>query len=113
MSNDYQALEPKNLLATFTGTDGDDIVIVRFVDDVPTEVEINGVVGTNPHLRAHLALGAGNDSIFFENVEVDGLIEPGVNNNIIRGTVNERLTFVHRFGAVSYTHLTLPTIYSV
>ena len=55
--NDYQALEPKNLLATFNGTAGDDVVIVRFVDDIPTEVEINGVVETNPHQRAHLALG--------------------------------------------------------
>ena len=84
----YQELEARNLLATFAGTAGDDVFIVRFTDGVPTEIEINGVVNANPDATVHLDLIAGFDEISFENVPVDGALTE-LGDGGIAGSVND------------------------
>ena len=79
---DYQTLEPRNLLATFAGTAGDDVVVVRFTNGIPTEVEINGTVNANPDATAHINLFDGDDQITFVNVQVDGTISDQGSNDL-------------------------------
>lgn len=87
----YQTLEPRNLLASFVGTDDADQVVVTFVDSAPRYIEINGVVHDNLDATADLNLMDGVDEITFVGdafditVVGDDLLEDGPGSGTANG----------------------------
>lgn|GEM_PF-4401753 len=55
---DYIDLEPRQLLASFNGTAGADIVTVNLVGGVPTSIVINGTPFINPDPTLHISMDA-------------------------------------------------------
>ncbi len=52
----YDLLQERALLATFSGTDGEDLVFVRFEDGRPATIVINGEEFSNPDPTLHISL---------------------------------------------------------
>ncbi len=53
----YEACEQRQLLASFTATDGTDEVIISFENGRPATIRINGTQFTNPDATLNIALG--------------------------------------------------------
>jgi hypothetical protein len=67
----YHPLEPRNLLASFVGTEGADEVTVTFIAGIPQTIDINGEVNNNPDPTADIDLLGGNDEITFVGLGID------------------------------------------
>ncbi len=55
---DYNDLEPRQLLASFNGTAGADVVTINMVSGVPTSIVINGTSFNNPDPTIQISMGA-------------------------------------------------------
>jgi hypothetical protein len=53
----YEACEKRQLLASFTATDGTDEVIISFDNGRPATIQINGVLSINPDATLNIDLG--------------------------------------------------------
>lgn len=59
----YSRLEPRQLMASFSGTAGDDTVTIQFTAGLPTSIDINGTLQANPDPTLQISLGDGNDRL--------------------------------------------------
>jgi len=60
--HDYQKLEDRNLLASFSGTLGEDVIVIHYEGDRPASIEINGETFENADDTLELDLGDSRDS---------------------------------------------------
>jgi len=90
---DFDVLEQRNLLASFSGTDGDDIVTIQFVDGTPSQIEINGELFDNPDPILDIDFGSGNDELRLQGAAFRIIADKpsGAEGD---GTVNEVVDFV-------------------
>ncbi len=70
--NDYGELESRRLLATYSGTADVDNIVITYTGGLPTSIEINGSLATNPDATLELNLPENTDPEMADLITLTG-----------------------------------------